>query len=79
MCDSVSSHATHHIDPVLVHEDTDTEQKGEEQLVPLKQGAADIAVQTEGEVVIDAAYTLRQNICRKERERSYKLQVLNSN
>ncbi len=51
-------HITHHVHLVVVLQNPDTEQEGEEQLVLLKERAADVAVQTEGKVLIDAGYPL---------------------
>lgn len=54
--------ATHHVNLALVHQDTDTQEEGEEQFVLLKQRAAHIAVQTESEVVVDGLNTFLQVI-----------------
>ena len=45
--------APHHVNLALVHQDTNTEEKGEEEFVFFEQRPTDVAVQTEGEVVID--------------------------
>lgn len=42
----------HHVDLVLVHEDTSTQQEGEEELVLLKERSAHITVQAECEIVV---------------------------
>ena len=54
---------TCHVDFVVVHEYACTEEKREEQFVVLKEGSTDIAVQAEGEVVIDVDDTLLKTIC----------------
>ena len=53
----------YHVNLALVHEDAHTEQEGEEQFVFLKEGAADVAVQAEGEVVVDGLDAFLQVIC----------------
>ena len=44
---------TDHVDLVVVHEDSDANQKGEQQFVLFKQAPAHVWVQTEGKVVVD--------------------------
>ena len=79
---------THHVNLVLVHENPHTDEEGEEQFVLLKQRATDIAVQTEGEVLVDVDNALLKVLCgrgvegsggkgnggenRKERRRQYR-------
>lgn len=52
-CDS------YHVDEAFVHLDPGTQQEGEEKFVFLKQRATHIAVQTEGEVLVNVHHTLR--------------------
>ena len=47
----------------MVHAYPDTEQEGKEQLVFLKEGAAHVAVEAEGEVFVDVFSTLGHVIC----------------
>ena len=67
---------SYHIDFVVIHKYTDTEQEGEQQLVLLKERTTNIAVQTECKVFIDVDNTLLKVICNgggevgeRERER----------
>ena len=52
----------HHVDLVLIHEDTRAQQEGEEQLVLLKERPTHIAVQAECEVIIDVLDALGEFI-----------------
>ena len=56
---------TYHVNLVIIHENPHTDEEGEEQLVLLKQRAADIAVQAEGEVLVDVNNTLFKVLCEK--------------
>lgn len=50
---------TYHVNDPFVHVDSHTQEEGEEEFVLLEKGAADIAVQAEGEVVVDVDDSLR--------------------
>ena len=50
---------SHHVDLVLIHEDTDAQQEGEEEFVALKQRATDITVQAKCEIVVDVLNAFR--------------------
>lgn len=56
---------TNHVNLVVKHENTSTLKKGKQELVFLKQRAADTAVQTECEVVVDVYDPLIQILCTK--------------
>ena len=56
---------TYHVNLVIIHENPHTDKEGEEQLVLLKQRAADIAVQAEGKVLVDVNNTLFKVLCEK--------------
>lgn len=63
---SIYTYMVHyHVDLVVVLQDADAEEEGKEKLVRLKERAADIAVQAEGEVLIDVIYPLLKDICRE--------------
>ena len=53
---------SYHVYLVVVLEDAYTEEEGEEKLVLLEERAADITVQTEGEILIDIGNPLLQII-----------------
>lgn len=55
---------THHINFLLMLQDASTEQEGKEKLVFLKQGATDIGVQAEGEILIDVDNPLLHIVCK---------------
>lgn len=50
----------HHIDAPLIHQDPGADQEGKHELVLLKEAAAHVAVQTEGDVVVDVLHPLCQ-------------------
>lgn len=52
----------HHVDFVLVHHDASAQQEGEHELVLLKQAAAHVAVQAEGEVLVDVLNPLLHRV-----------------
>lgn len=51
---------THQVNLAFVHHDPDTHKKCKHQLVLLKEAAAHIAVEAEGEVLVDICYPLLQ-------------------
>lgn len=51
---------THHVNLAFIHHDPDAHQKGKHELVLLKEAATNIAVEAEGEVLIDVGYSLLQ-------------------
>lgn len=51
------------VDQLLVHEDSGAHQEREVQFVLLEEASADVAVQTEGEMVVDDLHPLREIIC----------------
>ena len=53
---------TYHVNQSIIHLYSDTEKEGKEQLVPLKQTATHIGVETEGEEVVDVGDSLRDVI-----------------
>ena len=56
---------SHHVDPLVVHQNASAEQKREEELVLLKERPTHIAVQAKCEVVVDVTNALFQIICKK--------------
>ena len=48
----------------LIHENSDTQQECKVQFVFLKQAAADVGVQAEGEVVINTDHSLLDVTCK---------------
>lgn len=56
---------THHVNSVVVHHDTSAQKKGKHEFVFLKQAAAYIAVQAEGEKFVDVPDSLFHCICVK--------------
>lgn len=58
-----NSPVSHHINFVLIHHDASAEEKGEHEFVLLKQAAAHIAVQAEGEKCIDVGDSLLHCVC----------------
>ena len=63
----LSSPVTHHINFVLVHHDASAQQEGEHEFVLLEQAAAHVAVQAEGEELIDVVDSLLHRVCEKEK------------
>lgn len=68
MCKTANSFA-HHVNFVLIHHDASAKEKGKHEFVLLKQAAAHIAVQAEGEKFIDVDDSLLHRVCKKRVEK----------
>lgn len=58
--DTANSPVAHHINFVLIHHDASAQEEGKHEFVLLKQAAAHVAVQAEGEKFIDVDDSLLQ-------------------
>lgn len=57
---------SYHVKLVLIHHDASTKKKGKREFVLLKQAAAHIAVQAEGEKFIDVGDSLLHYVCERQ-------------
>lgn len=57
----------HHVNFVVIHHDANAQKKGKHEFVFLKQAAAYIAVQAEGEKFIDVGDSFFHCVCMKQK------------
>lgn len=66
----------YHVDFVFVHHDASAQQKGEHELVLLKQAAAHVAVEAEGEVLVDVFDPLLHRVWKTPRRGEWKRRLV---